>query len=106
MRLFLAALFALALAFSPASTSEANAAPAAMADCSMDGHMPAEPADHSKMDCCTPVCQISAAAALLPDRAGNATPFKTSGALHDRAAVKELASVTASSLDPPPRLPA
>ena len=104
IRLFLAALCSIALAFSPAATSGAIAAPAAMPGCTMDGHMPAKPADHSKMDCCTVVCQMTAAA-LMPERVADAAPLKSNGALHDRAPAKELASFTASGLDPPPRLP-
>ena len=104
IRFFLAVLCSLGLALSPAVTSGAIASPTAMPGCTMDGHMPAKPVDHSKMDCCTPACQISAAAALLPDPGPAAAPLKANGALHDRAAVKELASFTASGLDPPPRL--
>jgi hypothetical protein len=105
IRLFLAVLCALGLAFSPGATSGAIAAPSAMPGCTMDGHMPAKPADHSTMDCCTPACQVSAAAALLPQRTSEEAPLKINGALHDRAAVTELASFTATGLDPPPRLP-
>ena len=105
IRLFLAALCSIALAFSPAATSGAIAAPDAMPGCTMGDHMPAKPADHSKMDCCTPACQISAAAALLPERVADAAPLKSNGALHGSAPAKELASFTASGLDPPPRLP-
>jgi hypothetical protein len=85
-------------------SSGAIAAPAKMPGCTMDGHIPAKPADHSKMDCCTAACQMTAPA-LLPERDAAATPLMTNGALHDRAADKELASFTASGLDPPPRLP-
>jgi hypothetical protein len=104
IRLFLTVLCLFGLAFSPAATSGAIAAPAAMTGCTMDGHMPAKPADHPKMDCCTPACQVSAAA-LLSERTSAAAPLKINGALHDRAAVTELVSFTASGLDPPPRLP-
>lgn len=97
-------LCALGLAFSPMATNGAIAAPTGMPGCTMDGHMPAEPADHSKMDCCTAACQM-AAPALLPERYTGAAPLKTNGALHDQAAAKALASFTASGLDPPPRLP-
>lgn len=97
-------LCAFGLAFGPAATSGAIAASAAMPGCTMDGHMPAKPADHSKMDCCTVVCQMTAAA-LLPERSADAAPLKSNGALHIRSAVKELASFAESELDPPPRLP-
>jgi hypothetical protein len=105
IRVFLAALCALGLAFSPVATSAAIAVPAAMPGCAMDGQMPAKPVDHSKMDCCTPSCQVSAAAALLAEPSSAASPLKANSALHDRATLKELASFTASGLDPPPRLP-
>ena len=103
IRLFIIVLCALGLAFSPAATSGAVAAPTGMPGCTM-GHMPAKPADHSKMDCCTAACQMTAPA-LLPELIADAAPLKTNGALRDRAAVKDLASFTASGLDPPPRLP-
>ena len=97
-------LSALGLAFSPVATSGAIAVPSGMPDCTMDGHTPAKPADHSKMDCCTAACQMMAPA-LMPQRNTAGAPLKANGALHDRSAVKELASFTASGLDPPPRLP-
>ena len=103
IRLFLAVVCALGLAFSPMATSAAISAPTAMPGCTM-GHMPAKPADHSKMDCWTPACQVSAAA-LQPERTSAAPSLETNGALLDRTAVKKLPSYTASGLDPPPRLP-
>ena len=105
-RLFIAVLCAFGLALSPMVTEAAVAAPSGMPGCTMDQQqMPAKPADHSKMDCCTPACQIAAAAALLPERNSADILQKADGALHERNAVKELASFTASGLDPPPRLP-
>jgi hypothetical protein len=104
IRLFLAVLCAFGLAFSPTATSAAIAVPAEMPGCTMDGRMPAKPADQSKMDCCSGVCQVTAAA-LLPERVVDAAQLKSNGALCRRAAAKELASFTASGLDPPPRLP-
>lgn len=103
IRFFLAMLCALGLAFNPAAINGAIATPAAMQGCTMDGHMPAKPAEHSKMDCCTPACQISAAVALLPQRTSDGTPLKRNGALHDASAVKRLASLAVTGLDPPPR---
>lgn len=105
IRLFIAVLCALGLGFSPMATNVAVANQTAMPGCTMDQRqMPAKPADHSKMDCCTPACQISAAAALLPDRGSADAPYDGGGRLHDRTPTKELASFTASGLDPPPRL--
>ena len=102
IRLVIAVLCALGLAFSSAATTGAIAAPTAMPGCRMDGHMPAKPADHAKMDCCTVVCQM-ASPALMPERTADRAPLKSNGSPHDRAAAKELVSFTASALDPPPR---
>lgn len=104
IRLFLAVLCALGLAFSPLATTGAIASSSGMPGCTM-GHMPAKPADHSKMDCCTPACQTSAAAALMSDRDLASDLSASGGVQHDRTPTKELASFTASGLDPPPRLP-
>ena len=101
IRVFLAALCAIGLAFAPTAVLASSSA---MPGCTMDGHMPAKPADHSKMDCCTAACPLSAAV-LLPEATADAAPLQANGALHDRAPAKELASFTASALDPPPRLP-
>ena len=103
IRFILALLCAVGLALSPTVTSGAIAAPATMPGCTMGEHMPPKPADHSKMDCCTPACQISAAAAMLPERAATAGPLKMKAPLRMNAPAKELASFTASGLDPPPR---
>ena len=102
IRLFLAALCALGLAFGPVATSGATAAQS-MPGCTMDGHMPAKPANHSKRDCCTATCPLTAAA--LPVRMAEAAPLKSNGAPHGPARARELLSYTASGLDPPPRLP-
>ena len=90
---------------SPLATAKAIAASPAMPGCTMDGHMPAKPADHAKMDCCTPFCQVAPVAALVPELSPAGEPLKSDGARHDRAAVDELSSFTSSGLDPPPRLP-
>jgi hypothetical protein len=102
IRLFLTALCALGLAFSPAATSGAIAAQSATPGCAMDGRVPAKPVDHSRMDCCTPACPVSSAAALS-DGIADAAPSQPNAVLLDAAAVKELASFTARGLDPPPR---
>lgn len=101
MRLLISMLCALGLAIAPTAANAASAS--SMPGCTMDGHMPGKPTNHSKMDCCTPACQTSAAAALLPDRAADESPLANNDALHDRAAVQEPASFSASGLDPPPR---
>lgn len=105
IRFFLAVLCSLGLALSPAVTSGAIASPTAMPGCTMDGHMPAKSADHSKMECCTPACQLSSAAALLPEPSTASLVQKRDGTLQVLAATKQLASFLASGLDPPPRLP-
>jgi len=105
VRLVLALLCAVGLALSPAVTAGAAAASGAMPGCTMDGHMPAKPAGHSKMDCCTPACQITAAAALLPERNADTAPMTAIGESPDSSVARELASFTPSGLDPPPRLP-
>ncbi|MFP5329089.1 MAG: hypothetical protein ACLGHC_02990 [Alphaproteobacteria bacterium] len=105
IRLVITALCALALALSPAATSGALAAPvAATAACEMDPQeMPSVPAGHPKMKCCTPACQIAAPTALVPDRGIVPAHPDISGMTHNPGAVKELTSVCASGLDPPPR---
>ena len=103
IRFFIGVLTALALALSPVAAVSAMAAPSAMAGCMSDGHMPAKPTDHAKMDCCAPFCQ-TAPAALMPElnRAGEA--LQSDRAPHDQAAGRELPSFRPSGLDPPPRL--
>ena len=81
----------------------ATAAPNAMPGCTMDDKMPAKPVDHSKMDCCTPACQVSSAAALLPQRAPTANQSIDRGELHASVVVKALDSFAPTGLDPPPR---
>ena len=103
IRLFLAVLCSVGLVLSPAATSGAFAASNAMPGCTMEGHMPAKPADHSKMDCCTPACQISAAAALLPERIAIDVRLTANRALHGRPTLAKFATFSPSGLDPPPR---
>lgn len=91
------------LALSPLAASGAIAAAGTMPGCTMGEHMPAKPADRSKMDCCTPACPISAAAALLPDRIASATPLDRNAVRRERTALTELPSFSPSGLDPPPR---
>lgn len=96
-------LCAMGLAFGPVATSGAIAAPGTMPGCTMGEHMPAKPADRSKMDCCTPACPISAAAALLPDRPASAAPLDRNAVGRERTTLNELPSFSPSGLDPPPR---
>jgi hypothetical protein len=102
IRFLLAVLCAAGLVLSPVSVSVAAAAE--MPGCAMDGHMPANPADHGKMDCCTPACQLSAPAAMLPEPAAGSDPLPYDRDLLATAAVRKLASIPSSTLDPPPRL--
>ena len=104
IRLLLAVLCSLGLALSPALTAGAIAAPAAMPGCTMGEHMPAKPVDHSKMDCCTPACQIAPAAALLPAPASTDARLGPNRGLHIRPAIAAVASFSPSALDPPPRI--
>jgi hypothetical protein len=103
IRFLLSVFVAIGLAFSPAAPAIAMAWPAAMPGCSMGGEMPDHPADHSKMDCCTAVCQAPAAAALLPQRdaAGESLPVDRQALVELSA--KALLSLSGTALDPPPR---
>lgn len=103
IRLLISLLCALGLALAPVTAIAATATMNGTPGCTMGGHMPAKPADHSKMDCCTPACQMSAPAAMIAEPVAASEPL-----LHDRdlvasAPAKELASVHSSGLDPPPR---
>jgi hypothetical protein len=101
IRHLLALLCAIGLAFSPLAAEPASAAP--MAPCAMGGEMPDMPADHSKMDCCTPACHAPAASALIPRINAGLADFQAPGRLLSIAPVKELESILASGVDPPPR---
>lgn len=105
IRLFIALLCALALGLSPVAATAAAAAPGGMPGCTMTGEMPDMPADHAKMDCCTPACQAPASAALLPQRDGGSDDLSAERQLHASAPVKKLRSFAPTGLDPPPRLP-
>lgn len=100
----MALLCAAGLALAPMAASNASAAPAAMAGCTVDGHMPSKPADRPKSDCCTVACPMNAAA-LLPERRVDGARLNPSPFIHNAATAQELASVAQSELDPPPRLP-
>jgi hypothetical protein len=69
----------------------------------MGGEMPDMPADHSKMDCCTPACHAPSASALLPKTDAGLADLPVSKQQLNSAPVKQLDSVLASGLDPPPR---
>ena len=103
IRLLLAIFCALGLALAPVTANAAAAPSGTMPGCTMDGKMPHKPVDHSKMDCCTPACQIASAAALLPQPFAGSEPLIRDGALHRRASAKTLASFISAGLDPPPR---
>ncbi len=104
IKLILAMICALGLAFSPVAANAAPAAASEMPGCTMDGDdMPDMPADHLKMDCCTPACQAPSAAASLP-RQGSGLPSTFASKLRlVWAPAKVLTSVWGSVLDPPPR---
>ena len=101
IRHFVALFCAIGLAFSPLAAAPASATQ--MADCAMGGDMPDLPADHSKMDCCTPACHAPSANASLP-RSDVALPQRLGPSQQFRTALfQQLESVLASGLDPPPR---
>ena len=102
IRLLISILCAIGLALTPVTATAAAAPSSDMAGCTMDGKMPAKPADHSKMDCCTPACQTSASTALLPSRDAGSGAY-AAATMNEFLPVKELAGVTSSGLDPPPR---
>lgn len=104
IRLLLALLVAVGLAFSPAAPALAMAAPSAMSDCANGDQMPDRSADHSKMDCCTAACQTPAGAALLPDRGTAGESLPVEGQILLQSTAKALLSVSRAALDPPPRL--
>jgi hypothetical protein len=101
IRLLIALMSVFSLALSPVA---ANAAPSqdAMAGCMTQKEMPAKPADRSKMDCCTPVCQLGPAAAL-PAGDPSVHRMVSRGETHTRAGVQALKSLAPAALDPPPR---
>jgi hypothetical protein len=101
IRLIISVLCALGLAFSPV-TAEASALAGSMPGCAMGKEMPNKGADHGKMDCCTPACQLTAAPALLPNSTAR-EPTRPAAMIFTATAVKELASVPSTGLDPPPR---
>jgi hypothetical protein len=102
IRLLISILCAVGLALTPVTVSATAAPSSDMAACTMNGQMPAKPADHSKMECCTPACQASSSAALLPSREAGSGAHATA-TMNVFLSVKELAGVTSSGLDPPPR---
>lgn len=99
IRLLLALLCALGLAFSPMT---AVASP--LRECTMRvGEMPDMPADHSEMSCCAPACQAPSAAAVLTKPDANPSADLTGRMIFAPAPMKELHSTASSGLDPPPR---
>ena len=101
IRHLLALLCAIGLAFSPLAAVPASAA--SMSACSMGGEMPDMPADHSKMDCCTPACHAPSASALLPKMDAGLTDLPAPKQQLSGATAKQLESVLSPGLDPPPR---
>ncbi|MES2326223.1 MAG: hypothetical protein V4499_02680 [Pseudomonadota bacterium] len=102
IRLVLALLSALALALNPVSVQAAGFGQDSTMSCGMQQKMPAKPANHGKMDCCTPACQVSSAAALLPDH-DLADQVTNGEQLHAAMALSKLSSFAPTGLDPPPR---
>lgn len=103
IRLLISIVCALGLAFAPVGAGAAAAPSSGMPGCSMNDKIPAKPSDHAKKDCCTPACQVSSAAALLPQRDHAADQMISRGELHAAIAIKALESFAPTGLDPPPR---
>lgn len=103
IRLLISILCALGLAFAPMTASAAAAPRFGASSCTMDGKMPIKPDDHARMDCCTPACQLTSAAALLPQRDGAPPRLVATGQRLTSASVAALESIAPSALDPPPR---
>jgi hypothetical protein len=93
----------LSLTLSPVAANAAPVGQDAMAGCVTQKDRPAKPADRSKMDCCTPVCQLSPAAALLANGDPSAHRMVSRGEMHTPAGVQALKSFAPTALDPPPR---
>ncbi|MBA2770516.1 MAG: hypothetical protein H0U34_00645 [Sphingomonas sp.] len=104
IRLVLAMICALGLAFSPVAANAAPAAGSGMPGCIMDGDMPDMAADHSKMDCCTPACQApSSSAATLSKSISAALLAPAKSRKLTWGSPKDLVAFLVSALDPPPR---
>jgi len=101
-RLLISMLCALGLAFAPVAANGMSFDQQPMAKCDMQHKMPSKPAHHGKMDCCTPACQVSAAAALQP-QLGVADRLTSGKELRVTAAATQLDSFASTGLDPPPR---
>ena len=105
IRFVLSCLLALSfIGSAPAVAAMATELPAAQAsDCKMANKMPAKPADHGKMACCTSDCTMAGPAALAqPGNGGLAEPPAVRAILASMP-VKQLDSVDWATADPPPR---
>jgi hypothetical protein len=102
--LVLSLLSALALALSPVAVNAASVGQGPMAGCDMHQKVPAKPASHGKMDCCTPACQAASPAGLVPQRDASSGGAVRGTELHARYAAHRLDSFAPTGLDPPPRL--
>lgn len=103
IRLLISMLFALGVMLAPA-TASADVAPASgMPGCTMNPKLPSKAPDRTKMDCCTVACQSPSSTAMLPGYVGEDYVAPARRATLVSEPVKELASITSSGLDPPPR---
>lgn len=106
VRFLIGIVVALGLVFAPTAGEARAVLAGGGSDCAMGGampDMPDMPSSHSKMACCTIVCQAPTSLALLSMKAP-AIPFE----LVDRSTLsqgpgKRLLSFISSTLDPPPR---
>jgi hypothetical protein len=103
IRLFIAALCALGLAFAPVAAGAAPASSDNMPGCTMGKEMPKKTGDHAKKDCCVPACQAPSSAACLPQNGDGSAALAPEPQLHITVPARELASVPNSGLDPPPK---
>lgn len=103
IRLLISIVCVLGLAFTPVAANAAAAPSSDMPGCTMDGKMPSKAADHAKMDCCTPACHAPSASALLPNQDGAVAEALAPAQVVAWAPAKQLESILASGLDPPPR---
>ena len=115
IRLILAALCVLGLAFAPVGAAQAFVSKSnAMTDCVTGAEMPSSHASgmqhmpmkdrssHHGMNCCTPQCHAAAPLMFTP-YVGVGSEIPEDSALISPAPAQQLSSLPGSGLDPPPR---
>jgi hypothetical protein len=104
IRLVVSLLSALALALSPISVNAASVGQGPMAGCDMHQKMPAKPANHGKVDCCTPACPAASPTSLATQCDASSDGAARGSELHARYVANKPDSFAPTGLDPPPRL--